>query len=96
MQKLIIDKQESQRRNNNIVVEGIPEAPGESWVVSEEKVKVIPKEKLQLQREIELERAHHTGKPVADKDRPRSTVVKFLHFKDKAEVMQRDKKPHRH
>ncbi|KAL7383189.1 hypothetical protein ABVT39_006110 [Epinephelus coioides] len=92
--KVIIDKQEyleGQSRRNNIVIDGIPEAPVESWVDSKEKVKDIIKQKLQLQREIEVERAHRTGKPIADRDRPRSIVVKFLRFKDKAAVMQRAK-----
>lgn len=30
---------EGQLRRNNIVIDGIPEAPGESWADSEEKVK---------------------------------------------------------
>lgn len=38
-----------------------------------------------------MERAHCTSKPEAARDRPRSIVVKFLHFKDKAAVLQRAK-----
>lgn len=73
------------------VIDGIPESPNESWADSEEKVKDILKQKLQLQREIEVEHAHRTGKPAADGDRPRSIVVKSLHFKDKAAVLQKAK-----
>ncbi|XP_049897457.1 uncharacterized protein LOC126388379 [Epinephelus moara] len=92
--QVILDKQEyleGQSRRNKIVIDGIPEAPGESWADSEEKVKDMLKKKLQLQREIEVERAHRTGKPEAARERPRSIVVKFLRFKDKAAVLQRAK-----
>lgn len=92
--QVILDKHEyleGQSRRNNIVIDGIPEAPGESWEDSEEKVKDMLRQKLQLQREIEVERAHRTGKPEAARERPRSIVVKFLRFKDKAAVLQRAK-----
>lgn len=49
------------------------------------------RQKLQLQREIEVEHAHHTGKPEVTRDRPRSIVVKFLRFKNKAEVLPKAK-----
>lgn len=92
--QVIVDKQEyleGLSRRNNVVIDGIPETPGESWVESEEKVKEILKQKLQLQREIDIERAYRIGKPEPDRERPRSIVVKFLHFKDKTAVMQRAK-----
>ncbi len=40
--QVILDKHEyleGQSRRNNIVIDGIPETPGESWADSEEKVK---------------------------------------------------------
>ena len=40
---------------------------------------------------MEMERAHRIGKPEAARNRPRSIVVKFMNFKDKAAVMQRAK-----
>lgn len=92
--QMIIDKQEyleGQSKRNNIVIDGIPESPGESWADSEVKVKDILKQKLQLHHEIEVERAHHNGKPAADGDRPRSIVAKLLRFKDKAAVLQKAK-----
>lgn len=39
-------------------------------------MKRVFSEKLQLQREIEVEQAHRTGKPVLGSDRPRPIVVK--------------------
>lgn len=50
----------------------------------EEKVKKVLGDNLHLQREIEMERAHHVGKP--GEDRPRPIVVKFLRGKDKAAI----------
>ena len=54
---------EGQSRRSNLVFDGIMESPGETWAETEEKVKKILAEKLQLQREIEVERAHCRGKP---------------------------------
>lgn len=78
---------ESQSRRNNLVFDGIQESQGETWSETEEKVKQVVKEKLQLQREVEVERAHRTGKPGGD--RPRPIVVKFLMRKDRTEILQR-------
>lgn len=92
--QVMCDKQEyleGQSRRNNIVIDGVPESTGESWADSEEKVKDIFRQKLQLQRDMEIERAHRIGKPEAARNRPRSIVVKFLNSKDKAAVMQRAK-----
>ena len=47
---------ENQSRRNNIRVSGIPEAVGETWEVSEAKVKTVIKEKLQI--DVDIERAH--------------------------------------
>lgn len=88
------DKQEyleGQSRRNNIVIDGVPESTGDSWADSEEKVKDIFRQKLQLQRNMEMERVHRIGKPETARSRPRSIIVKFLNFKDKAAVMQRAK-----
>lgn len=75
---------EGQLRRNNLVFDGITGGPGESWADAEEKVRGVLVEKLKLQREIEVVRAHCTGKPVAGGSRPRSIVVKFLGFKDRS------------
>ncbi|KAJ4923008.1 hypothetical protein JOQ06_021709 [Pogonophryne albipinna] len=67
---------EGQSRKSNVVLDGIGEEPGETWAQTEEKVKDILVDKLKLQRGIEIERAHRTGKPAANNTRP--IVVKFL------------------
>ncbi|KAJ4928458.1 hypothetical protein JOQ06_016250 [Pogonophryne albipinna] len=73
---------EGQSRRSNVVLDGIGEEPGETWAQTEEKVKDILVDKLKLQRGIEIERAHRTGKPAANNTRPRPIVVNFLRFKD--------------
>lgn len=81
---------EGKSRRNNLVIDGIIETPGETWLESEEKVKKIFSEKLQLQKDIEVERAHRTGKPAMG-EQPRPIVVKFLRHKDRSAVLQRAK-----
>ena len=46
-------------------------------------------EKLNLQQEIEMERAHYAGK--SEGDRPRPIVMRFLKYKDRSSILQRTK-----
>lgn len=80
---------EGQSRHNNLVIDGIVESPGETWAEAEEKVKKVLTEKLQLQSDTEMERAHCTGKPGGE--RPRLIVVKFLRYKDRTSILQRSR-----
>jgi hypothetical protein len=58
------DYREGQSRQNNIVVDGIPESPHETWTESKVKVRKIIDDKLQMDhKKIEVECAHRTGKP---------------------------------
>lgn len=83
---------EGQSRRNNIIIDGINESASEKWSDSEDKVKKLLSEKLQIDhRKIELERAHKTGKPSPSSTRPRPIVVKFLRYKDKMEVLSKAK-----
>ena len=43
------------------------------------------------QQKIEMERAHRTGKPVTNRERPRPIVVKFVKFKDKLAISEKEK-----
>ncbi len=86
------DYLEGQSRRNNIVIDGILESANEKWSDSEDKVKKLLSEKLQIDpREIELERAHRSGKPSPSSTRPRPVIVKFLRYKDKLEVISKAK-----
>lgn len=83
---------EGQSRRNNIIIDGINESASEKWSDSEDKVKKLLSEKLQIDHhKIELERAHKTGKPSPSSTRPRPIVVKFLRYKDKMEVLSKAK-----
>ena len=83
---------EGQSRRNNLVFEGLPESPNETWAESEDKVRKLLVENLKMgpQHAIEMERAHRTGKP-AQNGRSRPVVVKFLRYKDKQTVLMKAK-----
>ncbi|XP_031549027.1 uncharacterized protein LOC116286615 [Actinia tenebrosa] len=85
-----IDYLENQSRRNNVRISGIKEDNNESWSTTEDKVKTILKEKMGMFPEnVEIERAHRTGKPRIDK--PRQIVVKFLRYKDRESVLDKRK-----
>lgn len=81
---------EGQTRRNNLIFEGVPESPRETWAESEEKIKKILVENLQLQHKVELERGHRIGKPGGG-ERTRPILVKFLRYKDRETILQRAK-----
>lgn len=86
---------ENQSRRNNIVIDGIPESPDESWSDSEKKLREILSGKMKIdQKHIEIERAHRIGRPLADGDgkRPRSMIVKLFRHKDKLEILSKASK----
>ena len=64
-----------------------------NWAESDEKVRKIFSEKLQIDKtKIEAERTDLSEIPVTNLgDRPRPIVVKFLRFKNKTTVLQRAK-----
>ncbi|KAJ4935517.1 hypothetical protein JOQ06_017049, partial [Pogonophryne albipinna] len=83
------DYLEGQSKRKNLIIDGIPESPGESWEESEYKVRELLRTELQMDEErIEVERAHRMGNG-RGADKPRQIVVKFLRFKDKTVVMGR-------
>ena len=86
------DYLENHSRRNNLVFEGIAESEHEKWATSEEKIRKIISEKLKLDhKQMEIERAHRSGKPHGQGDKPRSIVVKFLRNKDKLAVLEKAK-----
>lgn len=86
-----LDYLENQSRRNNIRISGLKEERNETWSDTEEKVKSLLNEKLELPTdEITIERAHRTGKSYAGK--PRQIVAKFLNYKDREMAIQASKK----
>lgn len=86
-----VEYTEGQSRRNNLVFDGIAETPAETWAETEDKVRDVLVEKLKLQPDVEVERAHRIGRTVPGGSRPRSIVVKFLRFKDRSAVLERAK-----
>ena len=88
---------ENQSGRNNIRIDGIAEVGNETWSDTEEKAKEILKEKLNLDCEPEIERAHRVGpKPrttapnVADglRTRPRTIVCRLRDWKQKEGILR--------
>jgi hypothetical protein len=94
--ELLIDKMaelEDRSRRNNLRFEGIEETEGETWENCEEKIKLLLKGKLGIDKEITIERAHRTGKNKnEDTKRKRTIVAKFLNFKDRESILLKYKK----
>ena len=80
---------ENRSRRNNLRTDGIIEEENESWSQSEKKLQEIVKDQLQFERDIEIERAHSSGKTIIEEspNKRRTIIAKFLNFKDKQEVL---------
>ena len=91
--KLIKLGDRSQR--NNIRIDGIKEEEGKTWEISEAKVTKVFKEKLGIEKEIIIERAHRTKRNYKDKDkkRPRTIVLRLANFKDENIILKNVNKP---
>ncbi|XP_065645816.1 uncharacterized protein LOC136076270 [Hydra vulgaris] len=75
---------EDRSRRNNLRFTGIEEDENETWELSEEKIQNVLKTKLGFKSNVEIERAHRTGKKSSDgKKYNRTIIVKFLNYKDK-------------
>ena len=66
---------ENQSRRNNIRIDGILEEENESWDTTEEKVKQVLVEKLNLEEALHVERAHCVGRVVSGPRRRPHTIV---------------------
>ena len=72
---------ENQSRRNNIRIYGILEEENESWDTTEEKVKQVLAEKLNLEEALHIERAHRVGRVASGpRRRPRTIVGKLRDF----------------
>lgn len=96
---------ENQSRRNNIRIVGVDELENEdeTWEKSEEVVKKLVNDKLELTDDLQIERAHRVGKkrnkeesrPDGSKYGPRPIVAKFLSWKQREKVLSfaRSKRP---
>ena len=88
---------EDRTRRNNLRFDGFQEETNEMWEESESIITNFVKEKLRIEEDILIERAHRTEKiQINDETRnsKRTIVVRFLNFKDKSRILQtyREKK----
>lgn len=87
------DYLEGQTRRNNLVVDSIPEAQNESWKETEDKVRCVINDKLNLDSsQMVIEHAHRTGNPSRySGKRHRPIMIKLLRYKDKMAVLGKTK-----
>lgn len=87
------DSLETYNKQNNILIDGIPESPNEKWQDSEVKIKQIFEDNLKLDySRMTVDKVHRIGKfRSANSTRPRPVMVKFLSHKDKQRVMEKAK-----
>ena len=81
---------EDRSRRNNLRFDGFQEETNETWEESESIITDFVKEKLGIEEDILIERAHCTGKIQRNngtRNRKRTIVVKFLNFKDKSRIL---------
>ena len=82
-------------RRNNICVEGIPGSENERWDVTEEKLRKVIKDKLDIKNKV-IERAHRLKQNNDNENndqtrKPPAVVAKLLHFKDKQDILHEAK-----
>ena len=87
--KKLIDLEDRSRRNN-LRIDGLKEHIEESWEVTENKVKTLFKDQLEIHEDIEIDRAHRVGQ--LKRDRPRTIVLRCNRFKQKETILMAAKK----
>ena len=88
---------EDRSSRNNLRFDGFQEETNETWEESESIITNFVKEKLGIEEDILIERAHRTGKIQRNdgiRNIKRKIVVKFLNIKDKPRILHiyREKK----
>lgn len=78
--------QEDRNRRNNLRFDGIVEHKGETQEQLENKVKNILKNNLGIEKDIEFDRIHRTGRIIRGK--PRTIVAKVHHYKEKVIIQK--------
>ena len=94
--KKLVDLEDRSHRRN-LCFDGIEEDPNEIWEESESIITDFVKEKLGIEENIAVERAHRKGKIHRNdgtRNKKRTVVVKILSFKNKSRILHtyREKK----
>ena len=85
---------EDRSRRNNFLFDLFQEETNEKWEESENIITNFVKEKLGIEEDISIERAHRTGKIQRNdgtRNKKKTIVVKFLNFKDKSRNLNTSK-----
>ena len=87
---------EDRSRRNNICVEGIPGSENEGWDVTEEKLRKVIKDELDIENVVteEVQRVKRNNDSNENNDqtrKPPTIVAKLLRFKDKQDILHEAK-----
>ena len=88
---------EDRSRRCNLRIDGVEEGKDETWDQCEEKVLDIFTNQLGIEKNVQIERAHRTGKKGSKHShektsKPRTTVLKLNSYKDKTKILKESKK----
>ena len=87
-----IDYLDDQSRRNNLRIDGLSEFKKENWEQTQKLVENFIRDKIEIHNNPEIERAHRVGRFIANSQRPRTIVVKFMRFQDKQKLLMNSKK----
>ena len=80
-----VDDLEGRSRRNNLIFHGIPQPKGlETWAECERTLKEVIRAELEVEEEVEIERAHRLR---GGDTTPRPVIACFKSFKDKENVL---------
>ena len=87
---------EDRSRRNNICVEGIPGSENEGWDVTEEKLRKVIKDELDIENVVteQVQRVKRNNDSNENNDqtrKPPTVVAKLLRFKDKQDILHESK-----
>lgn len=83
---------ENQSRRSNLRIDGIPEEPNETWDSTENKVKQILVEKLQLVNTPRIERSHRISSRNMKPGKPKTVMCKLYDWKEKELILKQARK----
>ena len=84
---------EDRSRRNNLRIDGTTEKENETWDECEQEVQPLIKDKLGTAGNIVIERGHRMKKKGNSENpgKPRTTVCRFLNYKDKTNILKNAK-----
>ena len=96
MEERLIELEDRSRRCN-LRIDGVEEGKDETWDQCEEKVLEIFTNQLGIEKNVQIERAHRTGKKGSKHShektsKPRAIVLKLNSYKDKIKILKECKK----